>query len=158
MQITKEILNQILQFRCPKCKFASFDVKATQDHLLSCGKDQVLVIPKLNKVKPLKIKEEIMEETETELKILDYLSVNQEVFNNLTGKPEPVSEEEPDLPYGVPERSTPSLFVPVNGPAVSIGRSQLNPANRISARHNLPAQPRFAKPVLQILVGPVNYV
>ena len=38
MQITKSLIDLILQFRCPNGDFASFDAKAMQNHLLICGK------------------------------------------------------------------------------------------------------------------------
>ena len=35
-EITKELLDSILQFQCPNCNFSGFDPGAMKDHLISC--------------------------------------------------------------------------------------------------------------------------
>ena len=42
MRITKEILNEIIEFRCPNGDLTTLDVRTMQDHLLSCGKAQAI--------------------------------------------------------------------------------------------------------------------
>ena len=169
MQITKQLLDLILQFRCPNGDFDSFDAKAMQNHLLICGKTnpKLLHHQQLTSYQNLplvKIKEEVeeikIEDTldEPKIPVQPASKIDEDskaLFNSLIGKLDEIS-----VPRGVPySRFGPpappkKLFVPVNGPAVP---TVLRPDFPLTPRV-LPTQPDLlVKPKLLKPVKPAPY-
>ena len=155
MQITKPLLDLILQFRCPNGDFDSFDAKAMQNHLLICGETNQKLLHHQQQLTfyqnlPLvKIKEEIkIEDTldEPKIPVQPASKIDEDskaLFNSLIGKLDEIS-----VPRGVPySRFGPpappkKLFVPVNGPAVPTELRPDMPLIPLSPRV-LPTEPRL---------------
>ena len=170
MQITKSLIDLILQFRCPNGDFASFDAKAMQNHLLICGKTNSkseFQPCQLVKIKEeVKIEEDTFEEPKIPVEPASKIDEDSKAFfNSLIGK----SNEPSGVSYGLPGSVVPyarfgppaqpkKLFVPVIGPAVPAKLSPDLPLQPLSptvlARHNLPAQPSFL--VRPTLLKPVK--